>query len=185
MRRAVLVNGVPASGKSTVAARLVADLTARGLPAVPLALDTVKEALFAHVGTGDREHNRMLGRASYHAIFASVAAFPDSLVPVIDAWHGFQPESVLRAHLERAGIARAVEVWVSVPPGLAADRYRARAASRPAGHLPAAYADELRELAARARPMALGPVIAVDGAARWESGLAARVAEALDAAPTG
>ena len=160
MRRAILVNGVPASGKSTVSARLVPALLAAGVPAVPLSLDTVKEALFVHLGAGDREENRRLGRASYQAIFDSIAAFPDDLVPVVDAWHGFQPPEVLRGHLERARIGHVVEVWCRVPPETAAARYRARA--RHPGHPPASYADELYELAGRARPMGFGPVIELD-----------------------
>ena len=162
MKQAILVNGVPASGKSTVTARLAETLLARGIAAVPLTLDTVKEGLFAHIGTGDREHNRMLGRASYHAIFASIAAFPPVLVPVVDAWHGFQPPSVLREHIARAGIDRVFEVWCAVSPDTAAARYRARAATRHGGHLPASYADELRELTQRAGPMAFGPVFTLD-----------------------
>ena len=160
MRRAVLVNGVPASGKSTLTARLVPALHAAGIAAVPLTLDTVKEALFAHLGAGTREENRRLGRASYQAIFDSVAAFPDALVPVIDAWHGFQPPEVLRGHLERARIGHVVELWCRVPPETAAARYRAR--DRHPGHPPASYAEELLELAKRARPVAFGPVVEID-----------------------
>lgn len=162
MKQAIIVNGVPASGKSTVATALVQALTDRGVAAVPLTLDTVKEGLFVHVGTGDRAHNRMLGRASYHAIFNTIAAFPASLVPVIDAWHGFEPKDVLRDHVARAGIDRVIEVWCSVSPATAAARYRARAQIRHTGHLPSSYADELFELAGRARPMSLGPVLHVD-----------------------
>ena len=69
MKRAILVNGVPASGKTTFADRLTRFLIAEGVAAVPLGLDIVKEALFAHLGAGNRDHNRMLGRASYQAIF--------------------------------------------------------------------------------------------------------------------
>ncbi|WP_306259630.1 AAA family ATPase [Pararhizobium sp. IMCC21322] len=162
MKQAIIVNGVPASGKSTVTAALVEALTDRGVAAVPLTLDTIKEGLFVHVGTGDRAHNRMLGRASYHAIFNTVAAFPASLVPIIDAWHGFEPKDVLREHVARAGIERVIEVWCAVSPETAAARYRARAQTRHAGHLPSTYADELFELAGRARPMSLGPVLQVD-----------------------
>ncbi len=162
MKQAVIVNGVPASGKSTVSARLTNFLLDAGFMAVPLCLDTVKEGLFAQLGTGDREHNRILGRASYHAIFNSVAAFPDQLVSVIDAWHGFQPEHVLRDHLARARVERVIEVWCRVSPEAAAARYRSRTGDRHSGHLPASYADELYELAKRARPLGIGPVLEVD-----------------------
>ncbi|WP_274352698.1 adenylyl-sulfate kinase [Roseinatronobacter alkalisoli] len=175
----MLVNGVPASGKSTVAAQLLAQLLEAGLAPVPLALDTVKEGLFAHVGTGDREHNRMLGRASYHAIFNSIAAFPDTLVPVIDAWHGFQPADVLREHIARAAIDQVVEVWVAVTPEVAAARYRARSEHRHGGHLPASYANELFDLAAMARPMAFGPVIKIDGDAPVPANLGSQVIAAM------
>lgn len=175
MRQALLINGVPASGKSTIATGLIAKLTAAGTPAVPLGLDTVKEALFAQIGTGDREYNRMLGRASYHAIFNSIASFPDTLLPVIDAWHGFQPREVLAGHLELARIDRVTEVWVHIAPAVAADRYRARTATRHAGHLPASYADELFLLAERATPMGFGPVITVSGEATDLDDLAVQV----------
>ena len=162
MKRAIFVNGVPASGKSTVTKMLTAFLSDEGCAAVPLSLDTVKESLYEHIGVGDREHNRMLGRASYHGIFASIAAFPDGILPIVDAWHGFQPESVLRDHIARAGIERVVEVWCVVSPATAASRFRERASTRHAGHLPASYANELFELAKQSSPIALGPVMRVD-----------------------
>ena len=59
MKRAVLVNGVTASGKSTVARALS---QAKGWPL--LTLDTIKEAIFEHLGTGDRDYNRLLGKAA-------------------------------------------------------------------------------------------------------------------------
>ena len=162
MKQAIIVNGIPASGKSTVSTRLTTYLLGAGIEAVPLSLDIVKEGLFVHVGTGDRAHNRMLGRASYHAIFNLVAAFPDRLVPVIDAWHGFQPESVVRDYIIRAGIARVIEIWCRVSPEIAAVRYRARTADRHPGHLPASYAHELFEFAQCARAFAIGPVVEID-----------------------
>ncbi len=162
MRRAILVNGVPASGKTTFADRLARFLVAEGIAAAPLGLDTVKEALFAHLGAGDRERNRMLGRASYQAIFDSVARFPDAIVPVVDAWHGFQPVEAVRENLARARIDAPIEVWCAVTPETAAARYKARGPARHHGHPPASYAEELRGLAARAAPLSLGPVVRVD-----------------------
>ena len=156
-RVAILVNGVPASGKSTVSRRISAEL------ALPLlALDTVKEALFAELGTGDRLHNRRFGRASYGAIWALVGAFPASAAVVVDAWFGFQPLDVLQDHLSRAAVTRSVEVWCTAPPEVIAQRYAERAGARHAGHLGLDYVPELLALAARARPLDIGPVVTVD-----------------------
>jgi glucokinase len=156
-RTAILVNGVPASGKSTVSRRISAEL------ALPLlALDTVKEALFAELGTGDRLHNRRFGRASYGAIWALVGAFPANAIVVVDAWFGFQPLDLLRHHLDGASVTRTVEVWCSAPVEVIAQRYADRAAARHGGHLGLDYVPELRALAAVAEPLAIGPVIEVD-----------------------
>ena len=164
-RTAILVNGVPASGKSTVSRRIAAEL------ALPLlALDTVKEALFAELGTGDRLHNRRFGRASYGAIWALVGEFPAQSAVVVDAWFGFQPLELLQGHLSRAAVTRSVEIWCTAPPEVIAQRYADRARQRHEGHLGLDYVAELRELAARARPLDIGLVIPVDTsmAVDWE-----------------
>ncbi len=179
MKRVVLVNGVPASGKTTIAREVTAGLLRDGIAAVPLGLDTVKEALYAHFGTGDRDHNRRLGRACYQAIFETIAQFPTELVAVVDAWHGFQPPEILEAHLARAEVGRMVEIWVRVAPATAAARYRARSASRHPGHPPASYAEELLDLAGRARPTGLGPVIEADGERPFDRGTGRRLRAAL------
>ena len=157
MRRVVLVNGVPASGKTTVA-RAVAD--AKGCPL--LALDTIKEAFFAHLGTGDRDFNRLLGRASYQAIFAAIAEFPAGTTTVVDAWFGFQPLDVLQSHLARAGITRVAEIWCHAPPEMIGERYRARLAHRHAGHLGESYVPELVQLAGSARPLGSYPLLEIE-----------------------
>ena len=157
MKTAVLVNGVPASGKSTVARSIALRL---GCPL--MTLDTVKEPLFDAFGTGDREHNRKLGRASYAIIFRTIAEWPDPFTVVIDAWFGFQPGSVLDAHLATAGIGCVAEVWCHVPSGVLAERYRARLDERSAGHPGADYIPELIELNARAAPTGRGPVFRLD-----------------------
>ena len=156
-RTAILVNGVPASGKSTVSHRISAEL-ARPL----LALDTVKEALFAELGTGDRLHNRRFGRASYGAIWALVGDFPADAVVVVDAWFGFQPLELLRHHLASAEVTRTVEVWCTAPAEVIAQRYADRASRRHDGHLGLDYVPELRLLATAARPLGIGPIIEVD-----------------------
>lgn len=155
-RTIVLVNGVPASGKSSLAGAIA---EARQWPL--LALDTVKEPFFEHVGTGDREFNRALGRASYQAIFALIGAFPPSSICVVDAWFGFQPVETLRAHLKRAGARRALQIWCAASPATVPERYAARLQSRPAGHPGGEYLPELSALAERARPFADLPTFEV------------------------
>ena len=170
MRRAVLVNGVPASGKSTVGRGI-----AQRLECPLLALDTVKEALFGELGTGDRDYNRTLGRASYAAIWALVAEFPRDATVVVDAWFGFQPVDLLRQYLRRADIAGVVEVWCHAPPDLVAQRYAERCLVRHAGHLGLDYVPELRELAATAAPIGLGALVEVDTSqpVSWDAVVAA------------
>ena len=129
MRRAILVNGIPASGKTGVS-RAVADAT--GWPL--LILDTVKEPFFDHLGTGDRAWNRALGRASSQAIWSVVADWPDPVGVVVDAWFGFEPREILEAHLARARIGATVEVWCHAPAEViveALPRPARLAASRP------------------------------------------------------
>jgi glucokinase len=157
MKRLILVNGVPASGKSTVARAIADD---GGFPL--LTLDTIKESFFAHLGTGDRDFNRLLGRASYEAMFALAADFPEDMTIVMDAWFGFQPEDVLTAHAARSKAEHVVQVWCHAPPGEIGARYRSRIGQRSVGHLGEDYVPELIELARRAQPFSRFPAFDCD-----------------------
>jgi glucokinase len=163
MKRLVLVNGVPASGKSTVA-RAIADQGNWPL----LALDTIKEALFAHLGIGDRNHNRLLGRASYQAMFALAADFPEGTTVVMDAWFGFQPKAVLASHLLLAGQPSVAQVWCHAPPEEVGARYAARVAGRSGGHLGLDYVPELIALAEKAKPLDGYPAFDADTAGSFD-----------------
>ncbi|MCW6509158.1 AAA family ATPase [Lichenifustis flavocetrariae] len=157
MKTAILVNGVPASGKSTVAHGIADRL---GCPL--MTLDTVKDPLFEHFGTGDREHNRKLGRASYAIIFNAIGDWPDKTTVVIDAWFGFQPLEVLDRHLAAAGIGRVIEIWCHAPDSVVAERYRSRLGDRSPGHPGEAYIPELIVLNGCATPTGRAPVFDVD-----------------------
>jgi glucokinase len=171
------VNGVPASGKSTVAREVSQELRAP-----LLTLDTVKESFFDHLGTGNRDYNRTLGKASYQAIFALIGDFPAGSITVVDAWFGFQPMEILQQHIERARLTRVIEVWCHAKPEVIGMRYLARAAQRPSGHLGTDYVPELIALAARASPTGLFPLITVDTEqADWRPGLIDRLKTRLAA----
>ena len=156
-KRLVLVNGVPASGKSTVA-RAVSEAT--GWPL--LSLDTVKNPFLAILPAGDRLFNRTLGRASYEAIFDIIAEAPAGSAFVLDAWFGFQPVEVLQQGLARIGAADIAEVWCHAPPEVIGARYGGRLDQRPTGHPGVEYVPELIALAARAAPTGLAPCHPVD-----------------------
>ena len=156
-RRVVLVNGVPASGKSGVAAAL-----ARGAGWPVLSLDTVKNPFLMEFAPVDRPTNRRFGKAAYEAIFDMVAQHPPQSTVIVDAWFGFQPVDVLRAGLARAGVSEVVEVWCHAAPETVGARYAARVGQRPAGHPGLDYVPELIRLATGARPLGLAPCVEVD-----------------------
>jgi glucokinase len=156
-KRAILVNGVPASGKSAVA-RALSDQT--GWPI--LALDTIKTPFLQTLPPGDRTFNRTLGRASYTAIFDIIAAAPTGTGVIIDAWFGFQPIETLTDHIARAGITHITEIWCHAPPDVIGARYAARSHTRHTGHPGTDYVPELIALATRATPTGLAQAIAVD-----------------------
>ncbi len=156
-KRVVMVNGVPASGKSTVS-RVLADAT--GWPI--LALDTIKNPFLATLPPGDRLFNRTLGRASYAAIFDLIADAPAGSSFIVDAWFGFQPPEVLDQGLKRAGVTELAEIWCHAPPETVGRRYSERLDLRPVGHPGADYVPELIALAERARPTGRAPQLSVD-----------------------
>ena len=174
-KRVVLVNGVPASGKSTVARALSEAL---GWPL--LTLDTVKQPFLDELPPGDRPFNRTLGRASYRAIWDLIRDAPEGSGFVVDAWFGFQPIGMLSEGLARAGTAEVAEVWCEAPPEEIGRRYAARVAGRGPGHPGLDYVPELVELARRVGPTGLAPVRRVDTTeAPDPAGVLAWIAERL------
>lgn len=156
-KRVIMVNGVPASGKSSVADAVSA---ATGWPV--LRLDTIKDPFLHALAPVDRLFNRTLGRASYAAIFDILRDAPAGTTAIIDAWFGFQPVETLTAGLSRAGITDIAEIWCHAPPETIGARYAARINGRTAGHPGADYVPELIALATKAQPMAIGPLHRID-----------------------
>lgn len=152
----VVVTGPPAAGKTTLARELAARLR---LPLI--AKDTIKEALFDRLGTGDLARSARLGDATYRAMQAltvdSVAAGA-SLVLEGNLVRGSELEAAL-ASLP----ARFFQVHCSAPVELLIERYDTR--TRHPGHIDADRVEALREAVdtGRHEPLDLpGETIRVD-----------------------
>jgi predicted kinase len=114
----VLVNGLPGSGKTTLAVDLAATLGAQSL-----SKDAVKEAIAAVLQ--DPAMVPRLGAIAMDTVWALASGIPATVV--IESWW-FRPRDL---HLAKAGLglvgaARAVEIWCDVPAGLARSRYETR-----------------------------------------------------------
>jgi predicted kinase len=119
MRGIVVFTGLPASGKSTVAAPL-ADRLGAGY----LSQDRTMEALFDTVGVGDRAWARVVSQAAMSAIHVLARA---SELAVLDAW--WPPDRV--GQLDPY-LGRAVQIFCSCPADIAVARFQTRA--RHPGH---------------------------------------------------
>ncbi len=150
----VVVAGLPGSGKTTLARALAVELD---LPLV--SKDTIKEALFDALGTGDLEWSQRLGRAA-HLVMYGIAREARSAVLESHFWLGVSEPDLLRLG------SPLVQVYCRCPTETAAERYRLRASSpdRHPGHLPEHQSEQATKSwrEAEARPLALdAPLVEV------------------------
>jgi predicted kinase len=144
----VLVNGLPASGKSTLALALGSVLD---WPVV--SKDVIKDALRDHFGASTRDESRRLGRAAIDIMYRLARSMPVALL-----------DSVFDGRLAPADLARLhrpwLEVYCDVPLEVARSRFHKRqAALSPA---PGEEADWPAWVASAGQPLGLGPLLRVD-----------------------
>jgi predicted kinase len=160
---AVLVNGLPGSGKTTLALALSAAL---GLPLYRK--DAIKETLADVLGVTPpdgrdaRAWSRALGAAASETMWTLLSE--SHAGAVLEAPHLSDDHEFARAGLARARVEGLHEVWCDVPIDIAHARYAARAASRHPIHDDerSSLADDWRAWSAAAEPLGLGPVYRVD-----------------------
>jgi len=154
MKTLILVNGIPASGKSSVT-----KVIAHYFSFPVLSIDEIKEPFMVQFADIiDRPLNRKLGYAAYEAMFNIVKSSPPEVIFIMDAWFGFRDKSVLEDYLKEIGDIRIIEIWVKASGELVAERYKNRCGCRIKGHPGEEYIPELILLAERAEPMNLGKV---------------------------
>ncbi|MFI9427398.1 AAA family ATPase [Streptomyces achromogenes] len=151
----VIVSGLPASGKSTLAHRLADQL---GWPVIDK--DAILETLFDSLGVGDHAWRHRLSRAA-DGILLTIAAQAGHAV-LDNWWHHDTAPGRLR-QLD----ARLIEIHCDCDPALAAERFLRR--TRHPGHLdPRLTPEQVAERVATIRatypgPLRLGgPLLTID-----------------------
>ncbi|OJX80283.1 AAA family ATPase [Leifsonia sp. 71-9] len=150
--RALLINGVPASGKTTLARRLE---DALGLPLVTK--DDIKESLADAVSVP--LPTSPLGAIASDTMWA-LAGLIDGTVIVESFWFSGRDGGFLRRGLEEAGIVGGVELWCEASAEITRDRYLTR--PRHHAHDDAQRLGEWEAFQRDAQPLSGFPVLRVD-----------------------
>ncbi len=159
----IIVSGLPASGKTTLARRLAEDLR---LPLI--GRDEIKERLFDSLGWNDRATSQRLGAASwallYWALDMQLSAGKSCIVD-----SNFAPERDAAAivRLRKRFSFRAIELHCHADGSVLVERFIARVQSgeRHAGHVDYLTIDEVRDqlLQSRSNPMSVADeVLSID-----------------------
>lgn len=142
----LIILGSPASGKTTLARRLSADLS---LPC--LCKDDIKEALFDSLGPGDRDWSRRLSEASFAALtrLAHTQLATGNSCIVEGNWRA--PHAAALRSMPTACGARTAQICCRAEPREIVRRFTSR--TRHAGHLDTELAQgELAGAAAQQAP---------------------------------
>ena len=156
---AILVNGLPAAGKTTLARVLARQL---GLPL--FSKDTIKEAHADVLGTEragwqQRRWNKAIGAAASETLWALLADAPAGAV-LESTWPAGVRHFVVQG-LARAGNPPAAEIWCDTPLETARQRFEARHPRHPI-HGDLLTDDEWEFWRRTAMPLAVGPILRVD-----------------------
>jgi tRNA uridine 5-carbamoylmethylation protein Kti12 len=150
---AVIVSGLPGSGKTTMAFPLCVEIDA-----ALLSKDTIHETLFDALSITDRQSSLRIGKASVDVMYALAAHSPYTVMD------NFWRYDEAKLQLPRLGLSL-IQVHCACPPLLAMDRYRTRAPSRHRAHFEETVVYDSREVwfTEPNQPLEIpGPILSVD-----------------------
>jgi predicted kinase len=152
---AIVVNGLPGVGKSTLAAALSDELN---IPAI--SRDAIKEALADFVDVP--LPTSRVGAIASDTLWA-LAGLIEGPVIVESFWFSGRDEAFFEQGLSTAGIVQGVEIWCEAPVGIVRKRFRTR--PRHPVHNDLERQLDWEQFALRARPISTLPVIRVNTSA--------------------
>ncbi len=161
MKKLIIVNGVPGSGKTTLVKKLRNDIDI-----TIIEKDAIKEFFFDYVGVGDREWSRMLGKASIDSLFALVnqILYIEDAILIETAFYRNPTLSDLEL-LRKSHDFDVLELYCEVDEQVRQERFAKRAsADRHPGHADLLSPNEVRDNLDRYIPLGIGSLEVVETA---------------------
>ena len=154
-RRLIIVQGQPATGKSTIARKLAKDL---GVKLVEK--DAIKEFLYEYVGTDDTDWSKMLGQVAIETLYSLTAKLIErGYVTIVEtAFWSDVARAEFNGILQRHTV-EAIEIFCHVDESERVKRIndRINSGTRHQGHI-----DVLSKAVKRYEPLSIGEIIDVD-----------------------